>query len=88
MTETRTEETKVKEKNVRGKFCGYYNGQPVYYSRPHLSLASKNNKFVRHLSQKEAKRFGLTEDENKNSAKIFSFQGYIGPDRHKGSAKP
>lgn len=87
MTENTQLQTETpKDRSVRGKFCGYHDGYPVYYSRPHFSLAD-NNKFVRHLSQKDARRLGINESPTANSAKLYHKNGYIGPDRHKGVAK-
>lgn len=77
-----TETTAVKEKHVRGQFCGYYKDFPVYYSRPHFILGN-SGKFVGFLSSKEARKAGLYESPNKT--KIYGQHGYIGPDRHKGS---
>ncbi len=74
----------MEERKARGQFCGFHNGYPVYYSRPHFIVGKGNREFVRFLSQKEARKNGLTELPGKNSSKIYGPHGYIGPDRLKG----
>lgn len=77
-------EKEQKERKARGQFCGYHNGFPVYYSRPHFIIGHENRDFIRFLSKKEARFDGFREAGNNKAAKIYGRPGYIGPDRHKG----